>query len=84
MSIRKKGGAPMMGLVWTPSTIVVALVVAVLAVLAVRRIATRGLCDCHDHCGDSDSPKSGRGGCHGCSGCGAVECMVADMDKALG
>ena len=48
MSIRKKGGAPMMGLVWTPSTIVVALVIAVLAVLAVRRIATRGLCDCHD------------------------------------
>ena len=47
----------MMGLVWTPSTIVVALVIAVLAVLAVRRIATRGLCDCHDHCGDSDSPK---------------------------
>ena len=71
----------MMGLVWTPSTIVVALVIAVLAVLAVRRIATRGLCDCHDHCGDSDSPRSGCGSCHGC---GAVECMVADMDKALG
>ena len=73
----------MMGLVWTPSTIVVALVIAVLAVLAVRRIATRGLCDCHDHCGDSDSPRSGYGSCHGCSGCGSVECMVADMDKAL-
>ena len=73
----------MMGLVWTPSTIVVALVIAVLAVLAVRRIATRGLCDCHDYCGDSDSPQSGCGSCHGCSGCGAVECMVADMGKAL-
>lgn len=73
----------MMGLVWTPSTIVVALVIAVLAVLAVRRIAMRGLCDCHDHCGDSDSPRSGCGSCQGCSGCGAVECMVADMDIAL-
>lgn len=73
----------MMGLVWTPSTIVVALVIAVLAVLAVRRIAMRGLCDCHDHCGDSDSPRSGCGSCQGCSGCGVVECMVADMDKAL-
>lgn len=73
----------MMGLVWTPSTIVVALVIAVLAVLAVRRIAMRGLCDCHDHCGDSDSPRSGCESCQGCSGCGAVECMVADMDKAL-
>ena len=73
----------MMGLVWTPSTIVVAFVIAVLAVLAVRRIATRGLCDCHDHCGDGESPQSGCGSCHGCSGCGAVECMVADMDKAL-
>ena len=73
----------MMGLVWTRSTIVVALVIAVLAVLAVRRIAMRGLCDCHDHCGDSDSPRSGCGSCQGCSGCGAVECMVADMDKAL-
>lgn len=73
----------MMGLVWTPSTIVVALVIAVLAVLAVRRIATRGLCDCHDHCGDSDSPRSGCGSCHGCSGCGAVECMVADMGKTI-
>lgn len=73
----------MMGLVWTPSTIVVALVIAVLAVLAVRRIAMRGLCDCRDHCGDSDSPRSGCGSCQGCSGCGAVECMVADMDKAL-
>ena len=52
-------------------------------VLAVRRIATRGLCDCHDHCGDSDSPRSGCGSCHGCSGCGAVECMVADMGKTL-
>lgn len=73
----------MMGLVWTPSTIVVALVIAVLAVLAVRRIAMRGLCDCHDHCGDSENPRSGCESCHGCSGCGAVECMVADMDKAL-
>ena len=73
----------MMGLVWTPSTIVVALVIAVLAVLAVRRIATRGLCDCHDHCGDGDSSRGGCGSCHGCSGCGAVECMVADMGKTL-
>lgn len=70
-----------MGLVWTPSTVVVLAIIVVLAALAVHRIATRGLCDCNDHCGDSSS--GGCSGCHGCSGCNAADCMVADMDKAL-
>lgn len=71
----------MAALVWTPSTVVVALIIAVLAALAVHRIATRGLCDCHDHCGDSSS---GSGGCAGCAGCKAASRMVADIDRALG
>ena len=71
-----------MGLVWTPSTVVVLAIIAVLAILAVHRIVTRGLCDCHDHCGDSSS--GGCSGCHGCSGCSAADCMVADMDKRFG
>lgn len=72
----------MAAMVWTPSTVVVAAIIAILAVLAVRRIVTRGLCDCHDHCGDSSS--GGRSsGCAGCSGCGAAARMVADIDTAL-
>ncbi len=70
----------MTALVWTPSTVVVALIIAVLAALAVHRIATRGLCDCRDHCGDSSSSS---GGCAGCAGCGAVDRMVADMNRAM-
>lgn len=62
----------------TPATVVVGLVVAALAVLAVRRLMKRGICDCHDHCGD----KPAGGGCAGCSGCGAVDAMVADMERA--
>ena len=60
------------------STTVLSLLIAVLAALAVHRIWKRGLCDCHDHCGDSPS-----GGCHGCTGCNAAEHMVADMRKSL-
>lgn len=71
-----------LGLVWTPSTVVLALVVAVLAALAVHRLATRGLCDCHDHCGD-EGAGCASGGCSGCAGCSAADCMVADMDRAL-
>lgn len=73
----------MAALVWTPSTVVVALIIAALAALAVHRIATRGLCDCHDHCGGGASG-SGSGGCAGCAGCKAASRMMADIDCALG
>ena len=64
----------MLGLEFTPSTVVVALVVLALVVLAVRRMMRNGMCDCHK--GDS-----AHGGCGGCSGCGAADRMVADMQK---
>ncbi|MEC4176732.1 hypothetical protein VJ918_07530 [Adlercreutzia sp. R21] len=46
-------------------TVVILLVIAALAVLAVRRMTRRGLCDCGDHCGDE-------GGCAGCPHCGSA------------
>lgn len=64
----------MLGLEFTPSTVVVALVVLALVFLAVRRMMRNGMCDCHK--GDS-----AHGGCGGCSGCGAADRMVADMQK---
>ena len=33
-------------------TVVILLVILALAVLAIRRMTRRGLCDCGDHCGD--------------------------------
>ncbi len=73
-----------MGLTWTPSTVVVALVIAVLAVLALHRMITRGLCDCHDHCGDSSSKSSGCGcSCTSCAGCASVDKMVENVNRNL-
>ena len=45
-------------------TVVILAVILALAVLAIRRMTRRGLCDCGDHCGDGES------GCAGCSSCG--------------
>lgn len=47
-------------------TVVIVLVILALAVLAIRRMTRRGLCDCGDHCGD------GEGGCAGCSHCASA------------
>lgn len=47
-------------------TIVILVVIAALAVLSIRRMTRRGLCDCGDHCGD------GEGGCAGCSHCASA------------
>ena len=66
------------GLEFTPSTVVVALIVLALVFLAVRRLVRNGMCDCHK--GD-DAHGGCAGGCGGCSGCGAASAMVADMQK---
>ena len=63
---------------FTPSTVVVALIVLALVFLAVRRLVRNGMCDCHK--GD-DAHGGCAGGCGGCSGCGAARAMVADMQK---
>lgn len=68
----------MFGLEFTPSTVIVALAVAALAFLAVRRLVRNGMCDCHK--GD-DAHGGCAGGCAGCSGCGAADKMVSDMKK---
>ena len=68
----------MFGLEFTPSTVFVAIVVATLMFLAVRRMMRSGMCDCHK--GD-DGHGGCAGGCAGCSGCGAADRMVADMQK---
>lgn len=44
-------------------TVAIVLVIVTLAVLAIRRMVRRGLCDCGDHCGD------GLGSCAGCPHC---------------
>ncbi len=54
-------------------TVVILVVIAALAVLAIRRMTHRGLCDCGDHC---------EGGCSGCEGCAAAESMAAAMGEA--
>lgn len=66
----------LLGLEFTPSTVVVALIIAALAFLAVRRMWRSGLCDCRKDEG------SCAGGCAGCAGCAAADRMAADMQKA--
>mgnify|MGYP006911745524 FL=1 len=54
-------------------TVIILVVIAALAVLAIRRMTHRGLCDCGDHC---------ESGCYGCEGCSAAESMAAAMEEA--
>jgi hypothetical protein len=75
----------MSALVFTPGTIVVLAILAVLVYLAAHRMFARGLCDS----GRFRSRRKGGAssacspvGCAGCSGCAAVSKMLADMDKA--
>lgn len=71
------------------STVVVLLILAVLVVLAVRRMVGRGLCDSGGSC-DGCHGGSAKGSCHdgahggGCPTCSAVDKMVADMEKSAG
>ena len=70
----------MFGLEFTPSTVVVALIVLALVFLAVRRLVRNGMCDCHK--GD-DAHGGCAGGCGGCSRGGRQEeasrCGVAPL-----
>lgn len=52
----------------SPATVIIGLVIAVLAVLAVRRLVRRGTCDCHDHGGGPAKGGCAAGGCAGCTG----------------
>ncbi|MCD8317001.1 MAG: hypothetical protein LUB61_06330 [Eggerthellaceae bacterium] len=63
---------------WSISTIILLAVIIVLAVLAIRRIVRRGMCDCKDHIGNG-----GCKGCHAgsCSGCSAAQKMIDDMNR---
>lgn len=53
----------------TVTTLILLLVILACAILAVRRLWKRGLCDCNDAC---------EGGCAGCSkGCASKGCEAA-------
>lgn len=64
----------MQELILNGPTIVILIAIAALAVLSVRRMARRGLCDCGDRC---------EGSCHGCDGCAAAESMAAAIGEAV-
>ena len=66
------------------STIILLAVILGCAVLAVRRLVTRGMCDCHDHCdGGCQGCNKGSSSCQdGCDTCEAVRKMTATLHKA--
>lgn len=68
----------------TPSTIVLIAAIGAFAVLAVRRMLKKGLCDCHDGCEGCFGKKKGLCGKGACSHCGAVESMMSKMEASLG
>ena len=59
-----------LGLEFNLPTVGVLLIVVAWAAWAVRRLWSRGMCDCS-------------GGCGGCTGCSAAARMAADMGKAV-
>ncbi len=63
----------MLGLEFNFATIVVLLIVVALAVLAVHRLWTKGLCD----------SRKDKQGCGDCNGCNVAEKMVADFSHAV-
>ena len=69
----------MQELYFTPATFILFAAVAAWAVWAVRRLFSRGLCDCH-----GDKKEGGCSGCAGCherQGCSAVDSMLARMES---
>ncbi len=80
-------------IVFTPSTVAVIALLAAWAVWAVRRMTTRGLCDC----GSGDGAAGCSGGCAGCAkaggcsgggeasvgSCPLAEATVEDIGRAL-
>lgn len=75
----------MSALVFTPGTIVVLAILAVLVYLAAHRVFARGLCDSgrvRSRRKGAANPACSPAGCAGCTGCAAVSKMIADMDEA--
>ena len=66
----------MEALAFTPSTIILLVIILACVGLAIRRLARRGMCDCGDHC-----EEGGCHGCHDCKGCEAAEEMVRKMNS---
>lgn len=58
------------------ATFAVGLVVLLLVVFAIRRLRTKGLCDCKECSGCCSEG--------GCSGCGAAAAMTAAAEEAAG
>ncbi len=54
----------MQELVFSPATSVLLIVVIMCAVVAIKRLCKRGMCDCNDHGCEGCSKRSG--GCKGC------------------
>ena len=62
----------MMAIEINAATIIVGIIVIALVLLAIRRLRTKGLCDCKD-CPQQSS---------GCKGCSSVDKMLADMEQS--
>ena len=67
----------------TPSTIILVAVILACAILAVRRMLKKGLCDCHDGCEGCSKKKKAFRSKGECSHCGAVQSMVSNMESSL-
>ena len=70
---------------FTPTTVIILLIIAAWAVWAIRRLVHKGMCDCHSR--DGEHGCTGCNGCHmksseECNSCKSAEKMVVDF-KAL-